>query len=181
MIRKIVITGPESTGKSSLARSLAEHYRSIFVPEFAREFLDEKDLSYNYDDLLTIAKGQVGAEDMIVSRMSMPGEHPLPVFMDTDLTVVKIWSEVKYENCHSWVLNQLAERQYDLYLLCDIDLPWEYDLMREAPAKAERAVLFKHYKETLIGLGVEWRVVGGVEDRVGNAVKIIDKFLILNP
>ena len=177
MIKKIVITGPESTGKTTLANALAEHYNSIVIPEYAREFLDSNSLSYTYDDLLTIAKEQVRVEDALISRLeTIPGVH-IPVFLDTDLIVLKIWCEKRFNNCHTWILNQLASRSSDLYLLCDTDLPWEFDPQREAEDSPERELLMRHYKEALISQRSPWALVSGTDGRITNAIRIIDQFI----
>ena len=179
MIKKIVITGPESTGKTTLANALAEHYKSIVIPEYAREFLDQNSLSYTYDDLLSIAKEQVRIEEALISRLeTIPNEH-LPVFMDTDLLVLKIWCEKRFNKCHTWILNQLAVRSPDLYLLCDTDVSWEFDPQREAADSEERDLLYRHYKEALISQKSPWALVSGTDGRTANAVEIIDQFINL--
>lgn len=177
MIKKIVITGPESTGKTSLAEGLAEHYKSIVIPEYARIYLDSNSLSYTYDDLLIIAKEQVRLEDELISRLETTSNIPFPVFMDTDLLVLKIWCEHRFNSCHPWILDQLALRRYDLYLLCDTDLPWVYDPQREATEAGTRDVLFRHYHEALIAQNVAWNVVTGDKERQQNAINAIDKHI----
>src|SRR5687768_16629774 len=105
---KIVVTGPESTGKSTLCAQLAQHYGTLWVPEYAREYLGTKNNQYTYDDLLTIAQGQVALEDELVSSCKSD-----LIFMDTDLYVMKVWCEFVFNRCHQWILDQIAERKYD--------------------------------------------------------------------
>lgn len=119
-MRKIVVIGPESTGKSTLCAQLAEHYRTCWCPEFAREYLKERGGKYNYADLLNIAHGQLELEDTLLME-ARNGFY----FIDTDMYVMKVWCEVVFEQCHTWILKQIALRQYDLFFLCDVDLPWE--------------------------------------------------------
>ncbi|HUQ65186.1 MAG TPA: ATP-binding protein, partial [Flavitalea sp.] len=127
-MKKIVIIGPESTGKSTLCAQLAEHYKTCWCPEFAREYLKEKNGAYDYADLLNIAHGQLKLEDdMLASAQN--GYY----FLDTDLYVMKVWCEVAFENCYTWILKQIALRKYDFYFLCDVDLPWVKDELREYP------------------------------------------------
>lgn len=128
-IKKIAVTGPESTGKSVLSKKLAQEFDTVWVPEFAREYLLNLPDSSNYkeEDLLNIAKGQLESEDRLANSATDI------LICDTDLLVIKIWSEFKYNRCHPWILEQINKRKYDLYLLCNIDIPWEYDPLRENP------------------------------------------------
>ena len=129
MVKKIVVIGPESTGKSTLCKELAEHFQTVWCEEYAREYLLEHGKEYNYDDLLIIAKGQVALEDAYINKASAGGKDLL--FIDTDMYVMKVWCEYAFGQCHSFIINELAERKYDLYLLCNIDLPWASDELRE--------------------------------------------------
>jgi NadR type nicotinamide-nucleotide adenylyltransferase len=166
---KIAITGPESTGKSMLAEQLAEHYHTLWVPEYAREYINNLDRPYNQEDILEIARGQIRSETSISLQT---GDL---LICDTELIVTKIWSEVKYGNCDPWILNMLENHTYDLYLLCDIDLPWEEDPQREHPH--EREYLFNLYKEELTGRALPFFVISGVgKKRLNNAIRVIETF-----
>src|SRR5678815_5014894 len=101
MLKKIVVIGPESTGKSTLCQQLAEHYYSSSVPEYAREYLLAHGTDYTYEDLLEIAKGQITLEDSITK--SAEGL----VFIDTDMFVMKVWCEFVFDDCHPWIIEQL--------------------------------------------------------------------------
>src|SRR6185503_8153395 len=132
-MKKIVTIGPESTGKSSLCEQLAQHYNTLWCPEFAREYLIEHGMNYTYDNLLTIAKGQILLEDkysqLAIGNRQLakrPGSRftidDAPYFIDTNMYVMKVWCEFVFGKCHQWILGQIRERKYDLYLLCNIDL-----------------------------------------------------------
>jgi len=169
---KIAITGPESTGKSILSQELAGHYHTLWVPEYARIYLMQSAGKYNYDDLLKIARGQVRSEHAV---------EPLAeriLFSDTELLVIKIWSEVKFGKCHPWIEEHLRKQTYDLYLLMNIDLPWEFDPLRENPENRE--FLFELYKSKLETLGVNYRIISGVgEERFQQAKSVIDQLMLI--
>src|SRR3982751_4139931 len=107
-VRKIVVVGPESTGKSTLYSQLAEHYQTCWCPEFAREYLREKGGKYDFADLLNIAHGQVELEATMLTQAR--NEF---YFIDTDMYVMKVWCEVAFEQCHTWILKQIANHEYD--------------------------------------------------------------------
>jgi NadR type nicotinamide-nucleotide adenylyltransferase len=170
LLKKIVIIGPECTGKSTLCKQLAEHYNTIWCPEFAREYLLQHGKQYNYDDLLKIAMGQLALEDSLSTKVRN-GLY----FIDTDMYVMKVWSEVAFNNCHKWILNQIAERSYDLHLLCNVDLPWVQDELREYPDLEMRKRLYKMYKDLMINSGGKWSEVSGSHsERLQTAITLID-------
>jgi len=168
MTKRIAITGPESTGKSELAEALAAHYQTVWVPEYAREYLDELHRAYNYEDILLIAKGQVKGEKEIRKKANRF------LFVDTEMIVLKIWCEVKYGKCHPSILNRLSKQNYDLYLFTDIDLPWQPDPLREHPDK--RRELFNLYLDELKKRNLPFEIVSGFgQKRLENAVMMIEK------
>ena len=168
-MKKIVIIGPESTGKSTLTEQLANHYRTAWCPEFAREYLKENGTDYSFDDLLNIARGQLILEDYFLAQ----AKNNL-YFIDTDMYVMKVWCEVAFNNCHTWILKQIALRNYDLFLLCDTDLPWVKDELREYPALETRRRLFKMYEDLLINQGTKWAVISGsYTERLQVAISLI--------
>ena len=168
-MKKIVIIGPESTGKSTLTQQLATHYKTSWCPEFAREYLTENGTDYSFDDLLNIARGQLVLEDSLLGKAS----NNL-YFIDTDMYVMKVWCEVAFNNCHTWILKQIANRKYDLILLCDTDLPWVKDELREYPDLHTRQRLFKMYKDLLINQRTKWAVISGsYAERLQLAISII--------
>jgi Predicted ATPase/kinase involved in NAD metabolism len=169
-MKKIIVIGPESTGKSTLCEQLANHYKTTWCPEFAREYLLEKKDSYNFEDLLNIAMGQLELEDTMVNLASN-GFY----FIDTDMYVMKVWCEVSFEQCHTWILKQIAKRQYDMYLLCNIDIPWVKDELREYPDINVRKRLYKIYKDIMINSGTRWAEISGTDmQRFQMATSIID-------
>ena len=172
-MRKVVIIGPESTGKSTLTQQLASHYQTAWCPEFAREYLKENGTDYSFDDLLNIARGQLTLEDSLL----MQAKNDF-YFIDTDMYVMKVWCEVAFNNCHTWILKQIAARKYDLFLLCDTDLPWIKDDLREYPDLKIRQRLFKMYKDLLINQGTRWAIVSGsYAERLQVALSVINTVL----
>ena len=169
MIRTIAITGPESTGKSMLAEQLSAHYKTTWVPEYARKYLEEIGRPYEEDDILEIAKGQLAGE---AEQLTKAAGY---LFCDTEMLVTKIWSEVKYKRCHPWISEAFEQHCYDLYLLCDIDLPWQYDPLREHPD--QRQFLFDLYHNELTSRKYPFRIVRGTGPaRLQNAVEFIENF-----
>ncbi len=176
-VKKIVVIGPESTGKSSLCAKLAEHFDSIWCPEFAREYLTVNGKSYQYSDLLTIAQEQLKLEDSFTNELINKQESPL-LFIDTDMYVMKVWCEYVFHQCHHFILEQICERKYDLYLLCDVDLPWVQDDLREYPEDGPRQELFQIYKDLLINQNVPWVTISGTfEEREHTAIEAVSRLL----
>ncbi len=166
MIRRISITGPESTGKSMLAQQLAARYQTVYVPEVARTYLDTLGRPYTYDDLLLIAQEQFRLEE------EMAGRANRYLFCDTDFIVLKIWSYDKFLKCDPWILEKVRRHRYDRYLLMDIDLPWQPDPQREDPSR--RDFLFSLYQAELDRIGADYYIVSGrQEERVENAVRVV--------
>jgi nicotinamide riboside kinase len=193
MLKKIVIIGPESTGKSTLCTQLAEHYKTLWCPEYAREYLLKYGMKYSFDDLLTIAKGQLALEDTYIEKVRK-SERPEVgkiissglsdlsssrlLFIDTDMYVMKVWCEFVFGDCHRFILDQVVERKYDLYLFCNIDLPWVADELREYPDLESRKKLYLIYKDLLINQSVPWVDISGSEgDRKQKAITAVDNLL----
>src|SRR5687767_12811352 len=201
-LKKIVIIGPESTGKSTLSKQLARYYNTLWCPEFAREYLLKNGMDYTYDDLLLIARGQIALEDEFILSMvngqwsmSAPNESkdstnrrtatdsPLTIdhsllFIDTDMYVLKVWCEFVFGKCHRYILDQIVERKYDLYLLCNTDLPWIMDELREYPDLETREKLFEMYKDCMINQSTPWVIIGGNEGmRLKTAIQSVDSLL----
>lgn len=172
-MKKIVVIGPESTGKSTLCAQLAEHYKTSWCPEFAREYLKEINGQYSFADLLNIAHGQLELENTMLPQAKNF------YFIDTDMYVMKVWCEIVFENCHTWILKQIANRQYDFYLLCDVDLPWVKDELREYPDLEFRRKLHKVYRDILINQKTKWAEISGTDaQRLQMAVSIIDTVFV---
>jgi NadR type nicotinamide-nucleotide adenylyltransferase len=184
MIKKIVIVGPESTGKSTLCKELAAHYQTMWCPEYARTYLLEHGTTYQFEDLLTIAKGQLALEDQHTAlleeqqRTLAKTNAVWPLFIDTDMYVMKVWSEFVFKKCHRFILDQIVKRRYDHYLLCNTDLPWVQDELREYPDLSTRETLFSMYKDCLINQSVGWTLISGTEtERLRNAIAAVDQLL----
>ena len=138
---KIVLTGPESTGKTTLAKQLADYFDASRVPEFARYFIDDLNRPYAEPDLFEIAKGQLEWEEhqsLITSEV---------LICDTDLLTIKVWAEFKYGKCDPQILKWIDELKYDHYLLCGTDIEWDFDAQRESPN--DRDALYEIYKKEL--------------------------------
>lgn len=167
---KIVVTGPESTGKSTLCALLATHYQTLWVKEYAREYLEKNGVSYQFEDLYKIASGQIDDEENLCRKM-----NETLLFCDTDLRVIKIWSEFVFNRIDNRILTEIASRQYDLYLLCDVDLPWIKDELREYPDVETRRKLFHYYNEEMASQTTPWAIIrGDYAAREAAAVNIID-------
>ena len=179
-LQKIVVLGPESTGKSTLSEALAKHYGVVDCKEYARQYLHENGTKYNFEDLLTIAKGQLTLEEEAIQKAEQlfMEQSKNKIVIDTNMYVMKVWCEYVFNNCHTYILDEIHKREYDLYLLCDIDLVWTPDEMREYPDEKPRQELFAIYKDILINQNTAWGIVSGAGDeRTQNAIQIIDKIL----
>jgi len=179
-LQKIVVLGPESTGKSTLSEALAKHYGVVDCKEYARQYLHENGTKYNFEDLLTIAKGQLTIEQQAIQKAEQLfiEKSKNKIIIDTNMYVMKVWCEYVFNDCHTFILDQINKRSYDLYLLADIDLPWSADEMREYPDEKPRQELFAIYKDILINQNTPWGIVSGAGDeRTQNAIKLIDKVL----
>lgn len=180
-ILKIVAIGPESTGKSTLCTELALHFSTHWCQEYARDYLKKNGTNYSYEDLLFIAKGQLALEDKALADLTILysknvlSERPI-LFIDTDMYVMKVWSEFVFDQCDPWILNQIAERKYDGYLLCKHDIPWTKDELREYPEIEKRESLYNYYKDLLINQQAPWfEVTGSATERTQQAINWVDK------
>jgi NadR type nicotinamide-nucleotide adenylyltransferase len=167
MLKRISITGPESTGKSELAAKLAKHYHTVYVPEYSREYLKDIGTNYTLDDVLNIAKGQFLSETQFLRLANRY------LFCDTDIIVAKIWSKEVFNECPEWIENLLVEHPYDLYLLCYPDLEWQPDPLRENPENRE--YLFGQFLKELELHNFNYRIVKGQgNERLKNAITFVD-------
>jgi nicotinamide riboside kinase len=164
----IVLTGPESCGKSTLSEALARYWQAPLVPEAARHYL-EQDPSYTESDLLTIARLQQQLEADALTGA------PARLVCDTDLLVIMIWSEVKYGRCDPWITetfeaNQQMESVRRRYCLCDYHMPWQSDPLRENPDN--RHELFTLYQEKLDSYKLHYVIAkGNPQERLQQTLK----------
>ncbi len=171
-VRKILITGPESTGKSTMAKALAAHLDTYYVPEYARSYLNYIQRPYTQQDVLQIAKGQALLED---AYMHIANKY---LVVDTDMTVMAIWSQEKYGNINPWIAQELVSRTYDLILLMDADLPWVYDPQRENPNDRKRLLYL--YRQSLEARGQAYYLISGDgKSRINNALKVVEQVFSL--
>ena len=179
VVRKIVITGPESSGKTTLAKALAVHHDAGLVAEMARTYFAERPGTYaGYDEaeLRSIAGLQVREEDRVVNNVARDGGGL--VCCDTDLITIRIWGEEKFGRSDPWVVQQTMERPYDLWLLCRPDMPWEPDPLRENPNDRER--LFEVYRSTLRTLEKPFIVLEGAHElRLRQAIAAIAQVRVI--
>jgi NadR type nicotinamide-nucleotide adenylyltransferase len=180
-LKKIVVIGPESTGKSALCGYLADYYNTLWCPEFAREYLLENGTAYTIDDLITIAKGQLDeVQKHIAALQSQMDQTGIvkPLIIDTDMYVMKVWAEYVFGTCPTFILDEINKQDFDLYLLCKPDIPWVKDELREYPDEKPRQELFQIYKDILINQQTPWvEISGGFEERNQKAVAAIDDLL----
>jgi NadR type nicotinamide-nucleotide adenylyltransferase len=163
----IVITGAESTGKSTLTERLANHFKAPFIPEIAREYVEKLDHKYNYTDVENIAKIQIDQFN------KMNGADTEFIFLDTWLIVTKIWFEFVYQKIPNWLINEILKTKIDLFLVCDIDLPWIADPVRENGGE-NRKILQNKYIENISEFNFDYKIVSGINDkRFFNALKYL--------
>lgn len=160
---KIIITGPECSGKTTLCEILANHFKIPFSKEYARKYLNSLDRNYIQKDLVKIAKKQLQSEKN-------------QKILDTDLITIKIWSNYKYGECDDWILQQIQKQKFEerFYLLCKPDIKWEKDPLREHPKN--RMELFQLYKKELENLNHKYYIL----EKERNLGNIISKILAQN-
>ncbi len=167
---KVAVIGPESTGKTTLAEALAAHFKTACVPEYARQYLNTLDRPYLQKDLSTMAIGQLALEE----KIAQSAEKLL--FLDTDLYVIKVWSEFKYGQCDPYILTQLQFHRADFYLLTDHHIPYEEDPLRENPDQRDK--LFDIYLNEMKASGCAFSIVSGThEERLRQAIAKINDLL----
>ena len=169
-IKKIAIVGPESTGKSTISQQLAKHYGVPWVPVFARYYCAALTADCTLQDEINMFHGQVALEESFLATAETDF-----IICDTTFLTVKIWSDEMLGETPQLVLDAIAKRQYDFYVLLDIDLPWQEDPLRDFPHMRERFMEIWH--QELKALNANYVVVGGIKDRLQNVIYAIDAFL----
>ncbi len=175
VILKFALFGPESTGKTTLAKQLASYYETEWVPEFARDYLQEKWEENQHicvlEDMMPIAYGQTKLEN---DKLVLANKF---LFCDTNLMVTKVFSEMYYNYCNPLLNEAALEHEYDLFFLTDIDVPWEKDDIRDSPK--ERESVFSVFKETLIKTKKPYVTLSGNKElRLAKAVQIINNLAL---
>ena len=169
-VKRIAIVGPECTGKTDLSRTLAQHYQTNWVPEVARDYIDQINRPYEKNDLIKIAEAQLVLEEQMAKQANRL------LICDTNLIVIKIWSEFKYGDCSPEILNKMRAQKYDLHLLTYIDIPWADDPQREHPDKRE--ILYELYRNELLKNNLSFVEIKGLKEiRKETAIKAIDEVL----
>ena len=169
-VKKVAVIGPECTGKSELSQFLASYFNTVWVPEFARDYIDGLSRPYQENDLALIARGQLDLEDECAAIANKV------LICDTNLYVIKIWSEFKFGKTDPEILKQIQIRKYDLYLLTYIDLPWIADGQREHPAQQKE--LYNMYHREMQGQYVPFKEIRGSRpERRKSAIRAIEKLL----
>jgi NadR type nicotinamide-nucleotide adenylyltransferase len=168
-LTRIVVTGSESTGKTTLANSIAEHYGVTWIPEFARDYAENKDEPLSADDVGPIAAGQIARED--AAFQTARGV----IILDTDVVSTVVYAEHYYGRVPGWIEQAARERCADLYLLCDTDMPWVADQVRDA--QHHRRQVHDLFVQRLAQLAATFRVVSGTtspDQRLRRALEHIE-------
>ena len=168
-IIRIALIGPESTAKSTLSQKLAEYYKTVWVPEYSREYLALIKRKYELDDVLQIAQRQLKRENELIKKANRF------IFADTELIVSKVWCEDVFKLCPDWISKNIMSTKYDLYLLTSPDLPWLEDPLRENPHRRE--FFFNWYESELKAINACYSIINGVGDvRLQHAIDAIENF-----
>jgi len=172
---RIALVGPESSGKTTLARLLAEHYGAAWVEEYVREYMERRDVGRGYarpfafDDLEHIGRGQIEAEDRAASGATL-------LFCDTELLATEIWGEIYFGAAPEWVRQESRRRRYALYLLLAPDIAWDDDGTREFPHRRDEH--FRRLRDELDARALPYAVVsGGYDARFRAAIVAVDELM----
>jgi NadR type nicotinamide-nucleotide adenylyltransferase len=169
-LRRVCVFGPESTGKTTLARRLAEHFGTVFVPEYARTLLEARGGKLAEDDMTRIARGQIASEESLARNARGV------LICDTDVLTTLVWSEALFARVSPWVRSQAEARDYNLYLLLDVDVPWVDDPVRYLPK--ERREFFERCKAALELRGRRYvHLQGTWEERFAQACRAVEKVM----
>lgn len=169
-IIRVALIGPESSGKTTLVKQLAQHYKTSFVEEYARLYIQRLNRPYTLDDVTLIAAEQLEQEEKLIPRANKL------FFTDTEFIIAKIWCEDVFKSCPEWIEKMILSKAYDLYLLLQPDLPWIKDAVRENPHR--RKYFFDLYEKELINGKFNYKIISGTgEKRLQKAVAVINTFI----
>lgn len=167
-VKKIAIVGPESTGKSTISAELANHYNTVWVPEFARGYCAALTEPCTWQDEINMFRGQIELEEKM-----LPQANKI-LICDTTFITVKIWSDHMFGESPQEVIDELPKHPYDLYLLMNIDLVWQEDPLRDFPHLREHFMEVWH--KELKALNANYHLISGSDtERLENAIKVIDE------
>jgi NadR type nicotinamide-nucleotide adenylyltransferase len=167
-MKRVVISGPESTGKTELARDLAKRLGTVYVPEYAREYIERLDRPYTYDDIVQIAEYQA-AEEKIYESKASNGQ----LIFDTWFIITKVWFDLVFGKCPEWIIPHIESTKIDLFLVCNTDLPWISDPVRENGGE-KREQLFQLYCEEISSFGFKYEIISGTGvARLENALSVL--------
>ncbi len=170
-VKQVVITGPESTGKTELTLVMSSLYNTSYVPEYARDYISGLKKPYTYDDIEKIARKQIELSNEKVKIANKV------LFYDTYLIITKVWFQWVFNDCPTWLLEEISKLKIDLFLLCDIDIPWIPDPLRENGGE-NRIKLFNIYINELNNYGFKYKLINGFgEKRYENARLYINQML----
>ena len=172
MIPLITITGTESTGKTELAEKLSAHFKTVFVPDYSRQYIERLDRQYNELDVIQIAKGIIEEENKVIRSA-----HRI-LFSDNDLINIKIWLQYYKWHVPDWLEEEIVKRKNNLHLLCDIDIEWIADEQRKN--ENDRIEVFELFQHELGFVKANYKIISGKNDtRTEKAIQAIDQFLLL--
>jgi nicotinamide riboside kinase len=167
-VYRVVITGPESTGKTSLTTMLASYFKTAWVPEYSRDYITRLGRKYDYHDVEHIAREQVGRE-----KEYLPGAKDF-LFYDTHLIIIKVWFKVLYNNYPAWIDEAISMSRTDFFLLCNTDIPWVPDPVRENGGEMREKLLLM-YQDEIISLGIPWKLISGKnKQRINSAIRVLE-------
>ncbi len=167
---RIVVTGPESTGKTNISDYLATQLNALWVPEYARYYVSSLRSKYSYRDIEHIAGKQID------DYLKYTGKGSGMVIFDTWLIITKVWFDVVFGKHPGWLDEKIAQLPIDLYLLCSPDIPWEPDDVRENGGRS-RDLLFNRYRKEIEALQVPLQIISGRGgERFRSALKAVNDF-----
>lgn len=170
-IKRIAIVGPESTGKTTLVNRLAQHYSTVGIPEYAREYVQELKRPCTLGDIEHIYKTQFEQEQQALLKANNF------IFVDTESIIAKVWALDVFKKCPDWITQNILQHSYSLYLLTSPDIPWEPDAVRENPHRS--VFFFNWYEQELNNYQLPYVVIDGVgEQRLKNAINAIEDFFL---
>jgi nicotinamide riboside kinase len=164
-LRVIAITGPESSGKTTLFEQLKILSGFNFIPEYSRTYLEKIKRPYHYNDILQIA-------EQYVKELQLLSQNKLSIISDTDLLTLQIWCEYKYKKCHPFIIENIKINPPDLYLICSPNIPWDFDPQRENPH--DRIELYNIHLDKIKEMGIDFEIIeGDLSKRLIQSKKIL--------